>query len=78
MFFLFIFMKSIEVNNMFRYPATMNCDSIESIFTDQPGNYAVYAAIDKEFTLDKQGTGIYQCYCRSESYAELASAGTDD
>lgn len=35
MFFLFIWMKSIEVTNMFRYPATMNCESIVGIFSGQ-------------------------------------------
>lgn len=34
MFILFTWMKAIEVQNMFRYPATMNCASIQSIFAD--------------------------------------------
>lgn len=78
MFFLFIWMKAIEVTNMFRYPATMNCDSIQSIFADQEDLYAEYASLDKDYTLDKQGTGIYQCYCSAQGYADLASAGLED
>lgn len=78
MFYLFIVMKAIEIGNMFRYPATMNCPSIASLFKGNNTEYAYYAGIDKPFTLDKQGTGIYQCYCKSEGYAELASSGLDD
>lgn len=37
MFFLFVWMKSLAVTNMFRYPATTNCASIQSIFA-APGN----------------------------------------
>lgn len=50
MFFLFTFMKSIEVANMFRYPATMNCESIQSIFANQLDIYNEYAEIDKPYT----------------------------
>jgi hypothetical protein len=78
MFFLFIWMKAIEVNNMFRYPATMNCDSIESIFVGQEDLFNMYADLDKDYTLYKQGTGIYQCYCKGRSYTELAESGLSD
>lgn len=59
MFFLFIWMKSLEIANMYRFPATMNCKSINSIFENQMSLYPEYAWIDKELTLNKQGTGIY-------------------
>ena len=80
MFFLFTYMKSLAISNMFRYPATTNCDSVESIFSNQMDLYAEYADTDKDFTLNKQGTGIYQCYCknRTSSYLELANSATDD
>jgi hypothetical protein len=32
MFIAFIALKVISVGNMFRYPATMNCDSISNMF----------------------------------------------
>lgn len=79
MFFLFVYMKALAVANMFRYPATTNCDSIESIFQDQFDLYPEYADVDKNYTIEKQGTGIYQCYCKNKTsdYAELADSGLD-
>ena len=38
----------------------------------------MYADIDKDYTLFKQGTGIYQCYCKGRSYTELAESGLSD
>ncbi len=32
MFFLFVWMKSLAVKNMLRYPQTLNCDSVATIF----------------------------------------------
>jgi hypothetical protein len=82
MFFLFVWMKSLAVANMFRYPATTNCDSIQSIFSTEKntGLWPEYAGIDKNYTVFKQGTGIYQCYCknRTANYAALASSGLDN
>lgn len=37
--------------------------------------YEQYANFDKEPTFNKQGTGIYQCYCKG--YASLSTASTD-
>lgn len=78
MFILFTWMKAVEIGNMFRYPATMNCESIASIFEYQADLYPYYANIDQNYTIEKQGTGIYQCYCKTQSYTELASAGLSD
>jgi hypothetical protein len=78
MFIGFIALKAIEVGNMFRYPATMNCNSISSMFNGNNTLFFEYAQLDKDYTVEKQGTGIYQCYCKSRSYTELAEAGTED
>lgn len=74
MFFLFVIMKATAVNNMFRYPATTNCDSIQSIFSSQESLYPEYAQLDELYTVNKQGTGIYQCYCKNltSNYAAFA------
>lgn len=81
MFILFIWMKAIEVANMYRYPATMNCDSINAMFrndADGQSKYAYYAGLDSTYTIEKQGTGIYQCYCSAKGYAQLAEdSGAD-
>jgi len=79
MFFLFVWMKSLAVANMFRYPATTNCESIQSIFA-VPANqnlWPEYAQIDQPYTEYRQGTGIYQCYCKNvtANYAALAASG---
>jgi hypothetical protein len=59
MFIGFIALKAIEVGNMFRYPATMNCDSISSMFNGNNTLFFEYAQLDKDYTVEKQGTGIY-------------------
>jgi len=33
--------------------------------TSKSGPYYKYAAVDKEFTVHEQGTGLYQCYCEA-------------
>lgn len=67
MFYLFIILKALAVKNMYRYPSTTNCDSIESIFADQMGEYQSYAALDQDYTVNYQGTGIYYCWCKNRT-----------
>lgn len=33
--------------------------------------YFTYALLDKPFTMNMQGTGIYQCYCEAIGYSGL-------
>ena len=75
MFFLFSGMKALEVQNMWRYPAQTNCKYINEMFNNNIPLYQEYASSDKDLTIDRQGTGVYQCYCKQQSYAELAQAG---
>ena len=48
------------------FPQLTNCESIEAGFTSQD-NFKEFATIDKEPTLNLQGHGIYQCYCKKYS-----------
>lgn len=54
MFILFSFMKAISIKNMWRYPATTNCDSVESLFYTEGvtdlNAYESYAEIDQPLT----------------------------
>lgn len=68
MFALFSWMKASSIKNMWRYPSTTNCVAVSSTFTDSQGTvdmalYQEYADLDKNLTITKQGTGIYQCFC---------------
>lgn len=63
MFILFTWMKSKAIKNMWRYPSTVNCDSVDSVFM-QNGvvnvtEYGQYAMVDEPLTSERQGTGIY-------------------
>lgn len=68
MFFFFSWMKSKAIKNMWRYPTTTNCDSIDSMFKDESGvinisGYEKYARLDQPLTDKRQGSGIYYCFC---------------
>lgn len=41
MFFLFTFMKKETIKNMYRYPSTTNCNSVDSIFMGSDGSIDV-------------------------------------
>jgi len=73
MFYFFIVLKAMAVRNMYRYPSTTNCDSIESIFENQMDIYQEYAELDKNFTNLYQGTGIYYCYCKNRTGSWIES-----
>lgn len=74
MFFLLVGMKSIETTNMYRYPATINCDAIADVFSGTNADlWLEYATLDKDYTIAKQGTGTYQCYCEQMGLAALAA-----
>jgi len=64
MFFLFTYMKKMTIHNMYRYPSTTNCNSVDSIFMVSDGSldeslYKQYAIVDQPLTVSRQGTGIY-------------------
>ena len=70
MFWLFSYMKSKAIKNMWRYPSTVNCATIDSLFTDANGNvdmakYQQYASLDEDLTLQRQGSGMYMCFCKA-------------
>jgi len=80
MFILFTWMKSKAIKNMFRYPTTMNCDNVQSIFVNSNnetdlGLYNTYAEVDASLTQMRQGAGIYQCYCKNE--VDIVEASTN-
>lgn len=64
-------LKQINIDNMYRYPFTTNCDEVMSIFQDRQTQEIdlnllfEYAKLDHEPTLARQGTGMYQCYCKN-------------
>lgn len=77
MFLFFTWMKSKAIKNMWRYPQTTNCDTVASQFMNgtvvNVTEYAYYAQnVDMDLTLNRQGSGIYQCYCKN--YADLVDA----
>jgi hypothetical protein len=81
MFLFFTWMKSKAIKNMFRYPSTTNCDSVDTIFTNSEGvidlaYYKEYAGVDSSLTQERQGTGIYQCYCKY--YVDVVDATESD
>jgi hypothetical protein len=64
--------------NLSKYPPTMNCDGIYSLFgskinktnviltkftSNQTKMFEQYAKLDKNLTLNKLGGGFYQCFC---------------
>jgi hypothetical protein len=64
-FVSFYLLKIQTITNYSKYPPTTDCESIVKMFK---GNYTddtfkVYANIDKKFTENEKGSGIYQCYC---------------
>jgi hypothetical protein len=73
MFFFFSWMKSKAINNMWRYPTTTNCGAVTSMFSGKDpttgemvvdlDDYQKYADIDKPLTNERQGSGIYLCFC---------------
>lgn len=78
MFLLFTWMKSKAIKNMWRYPSTTNCQAVSEQFRGKDGEindayYQEYAQVDKDLTTSKQGTGIYQCYCREQVGAGKAT-----
>jgi hypothetical protein len=80
MFLFFTWMKSKAIKNMWRYPSTTNCNSVASQFTlngqIDTAMYAYYAEyVDMALTVERQGTGIYQCYCKD--YADIVSASSN-
>ena len=77
-------MKAIETVNLYRYPATVNCKGIYSIFDDplytqlDKPSLEYYATLDQSVTVNKQGTGMYMCYCKTKSLASLGSGSICD
>lgn len=64
--FLFRLMLQTTINNQLRYPEGTDCDAISQMFDGNDERYSpywTYANLDKNYTLAKQGTGIYQCFC---------------
>ena len=47
-----------------KYPPTFDCTDVDSQFAGQPDLYKTYAKIDKPYTNEGQGTGVYLCYCK--------------
>lgn len=69
---LFAYMMQFAVTNNKKYPPAIDCEAVNSQFLNSTGgvDYAVgspywtYAGVDEPYTVNEEGSGIYQCYCR--------------
>jgi len=59
---VFVVIKQSSTDSLREFPPTLNCDSIKQGL-GQRKNFKAYAELDKGPTLEKAGTGVYQCYC---------------
>lgn len=80
MFVLFTWLTVLSVANNLRYPPSTNCAYIDAMFAGNNATYQTYAETDRPFTVNQQGTGIYQCYCFANfavsQYFDLAPTDT--
>ena len=75
-------MRSIVGQNSMRYPVDTDCGAIAKPFHTPDGSTDVdkfkeYASHDKDYTQDKKGAGIYQCYCKQYSNFETLTSKAD-
>ena len=63
---IFVFMKNASTQSLREFPPTINCDGQRRALGGN-NNFKKFAELDKEPTLNKYGTGVYQCYCESVS-----------
>ena len=66
-FFTFYILKRQTIANYRKYPPTTDCDGVLKMFGDDPYKNPLFltvAGADKDATLNEQGTGIYQCFCK--------------
>ena len=73
---LFTFAKSAVVKTQASYPPTFDCTDVDAQFGHDPAEYEQYARLDKTYTEQAQGTGIYLCYCKGQaSSTDIFSSG---
>jgi len=76
---LFIYMMAETVENQLKYPPSTDCISIDSQFNNdftEGGDYWQQAEIDERFTMEQQGSGIYQCFCHGYvTHGKLTKVG---
>eukprot|EP00347_Sterkiella_histriomuscorum_P007945 403346963 len=65
-FIAFYYLKLETIANVKKYPSTTDCDSIAGYFNKDydNANFRYFAEVDMSLTQRKQGTGIYQCFCK--------------
>jgi hypothetical protein len=61
---IFSWAKVKVTNIQAKYPPTFDCTDVDGQFASQPDLYKTYAEIDKPYTDEGQGTGVYLCYCK--------------
>ena len=61
---IFSWAKIKVTNIQAKYPPTFDCTDVDGQFASQPDLYKTYAEIDKPYTDEGQGTGVYLCYCK--------------
>ena len=83
-FLLFTYLKTKSGKNKLKYPSTVDCDSIYTMF-DSKSEFHRYAAYDQDETSQMQGEGYYMCYCkkygasdRKEGNSSLCDMYTQD
>lgn len=62
---IFLLIKTPLESTRDKYPTSVNCDEVSRSFDDAaPGEYLKFAQIDQTPTLNMEGSGIYQCFCK--------------
>lgn len=66
-FTIFYLLKRQTISNYLKYPPTLNCKSIISMFPQKFNDplFRQQAEIDKDYTMNKMGTGVYTCFCKN-------------
>lgn len=75
-FLLFTYLKTQSGKNKLKYPSSIDCKSIYSMFSDEP-KFRKYAEIDREDTANYHGEGYYMCYCKMYG-GSMFSASPDE
>lgn len=72
-------LKLEAANNLKMYPPRMPCDGIQSLYENSEKydtvwknpDFKIAAESDKKPTMQLNGGGYYQCFCKSYKYSQL-------
>ncbi len=62
---IFYLLKKTVIENQKKYPPTTDCVQLDDMFASNVSDpsFIGVAFMDKDSTLDYNGTGLYYCYC---------------